>query len=66
MSAPGRLLAGATIGLLCLIWGTTWSVIAIGLEGVPPMSGIAIRFAIAAAILLTICYFARVPLGRAK
>ncbi|MCP3981043.1 MAG: EamA family transporter [bacterium] len=66
MKPPGRLLAGATISLLCLIWGTTWSVIAIGLEGVPPMSGVALRFTIAAAILLLICFAVRVPLGRAR
>ena len=38
--------------VLCLIWGTTWSVIAVGLRGIPPFSGVAIRFTLAGLILL--------------
>jgi drug/metabolite transporter (DMT)-like permease len=52
MKAPGRALAVAAFSLLCLIWGTTWVVIQIGLEGIPPFSGVAIRFGIAALVLL--------------
>ena len=46
-------IAGA-VALLCLIWGTTWSVIQIGLEGIPPFTGVAVRFAIAGSLLLGI------------
>lgn len=34
-----------------LIWGSTWMVIKLGLDGVPPFLGAGLRFALAAAIL---------------
>ncbi len=37
--------------ILCLIWGTTWSAIKIGLEGTPPLVGMALRFMIASVAL---------------
>ncbi|MFQ5528131.1 MAG: DMT family transporter [Thermoanaerobaculia bacterium] len=52
------LIAGA-IALLVLIWGTTWAVIRLGLEGVPPFAGVSLRFLLAAAILLLLAR----PLG---
>ena len=39
---------------MSLIWGTTWLVIKIGLEGVPPFLGVSIRFLLAGSILLLI------------
>ncbi len=42
----------AAFGLLCVIWGTTWAVIQIGLQGIPPLTGVALRFAIAGVLLL--------------
>jgi drug/metabolite transporter (DMT)-like permease len=48
----GRLLNYATLGLLTLIWGTTWAAIRLGLRGIPPFTGVALRFAIGAAALL--------------
>ena len=63
MNAPGRGLAVAAYSLLCLIWGTTWVVIQIGLEGIPPFSGVAIRFAIAALALLGLAAALGVRLG---
>ena len=36
------------IGLLCLVWGSTWVVIQGGLQSLPPFSSAALRFAIAA------------------
>jgi drug/metabolite transporter (DMT)-like permease len=42
----------ATLGLLTLIWGTTWAAIRLGLRGIPPFTGVALRFAIGAAALL--------------
>jgi drug/metabolite transporter (DMT)-like permease len=50
--------------LLCVIWGTTWSVIQIGLEGIPPFSGAAIRFAVAGLVLLLLARGRGVQLGR--
>ncbi len=46
---------------MVLIWGTTWSVIRVGLEGIPPFAGVALRFAIAAAILYLLGKVWRVP-----
>jgi len=40
--------------VLTLIWGSTWAVIRVGLEGIPPLTGVALRFAIAGAILLAL------------
>lgn len=39
---------------MVLIWGTTWAAIRIGLRGIPPLTGVALRFAIAAAVLLAL------------
>jgi drug/metabolite transporter (DMT)-like permease len=61
---PGRLVTYASLTLLVLIWGTTWAAIRIGLEGVPPFAGVALRFGIAAAVLLLLTPFFKVRLGR--
>lgn len=68
MSAPGpsQPLAIATAVLMTVIWGTTWAVIRVSLDGFPPLKGLAIRFAIAAAILLPVARFAGVRLGRER
>lgn len=58
-----RSLNAAALVLLILIWGTTWAAIRVGLEGLPPFTGVAIRFAIAAAILLLMAYWRGWPLG---
>lgn len=58
---PQRTLLAGAITLMVLIWGTTWAVIRIGLEGIPPFAGVALRFAIAAAILYVLGRAWRVP-----
>src|SRR5271155_4916803 len=40
--------------LICLIWGSTWLVIKIGLEGVPPFLGAGLRFTLASAVLFAL------------
>lgn len=35
------------LAILILVWGTTWAAIRIGLEGIPPFTGVSLRFAIA-------------------
>ncbi len=50
--AQGRLLDYAVLALLTLIWGTTWAAIRVGLSGIPPFTGVALRFGIGAAVLL--------------
>lgn len=42
--------------LVCLIWGSTWLAIKIGLEGVPPFLGAGLRFSLAASILWILVY----------
>ena len=37
--------------LICLIWGSTWLAIKVGLVGVPPFLGAGLRFLISAAVL---------------
>lgn len=61
---PPVLLLGAALASLVLIWGTTWAAIRVGLEGVPPFTGVALRFALAGSILFGIAIARRVPLGR--
>jgi drug/metabolite transporter (DMT)-like permease len=61
-SGPGRLI-GAFL-LLTLVWGTTWAAIRVGLQGVPPFTGVALRFAIAGTLLLALAPVLGVRLGR--
>ena len=63
MSAPGPLLKVATLGLLTLVWGTTWAAITISLRGIPPFTGVALRFAIASVILLGYARVMGIPLA---
>ena len=51
-ASPGRLYAAFL--LLTLIWGTTWAVIRLGLEGLPPFTGVSLRFLVAGALLLAL------------
>lgn len=46
----------------CLVWGSTWLAIKIGLEGVPPLLGAGLRFLIASAILYAIVRVARISI----
>lgn len=66
MSRPGRAVLVAGFTVLCLIWGTTWAAIRIGLEGIPPFTGVAARFAIAAIILLVYARIVGLRLGRSR
>ncbi len=63
---PSRLLAAATAALLTLIWGTTWAAIRVSLEGFPPFTGLALRFALGAAILLVAARAGSVRFGRSR
>ena len=52
--------------LLCLIWGSTWLFIKLGLDDLPPFIFAGIRFVIAAAILFVIIKARRLSLPRAR
>jgi len=63
MSVPGPLLKVATLGLLTLVWGTTWAAITISLRGIPPFTGVALRFAIASTMLIGYARVMGIPLA---
>lgn len=63
MAAPGPLLKAATVALLVAVWGTTWAAIRISLRGFPPLTGVAIRFAIAGGLLLVVARAMGTPLA---
>ncbi len=56
----------AALAILVLIWGTTWAAIRISLEGIPPLTGVALRFGIAAAALLALFPVFKVRLGNSR
>lgn len=50
--------------ILCLIWGTTWIFIKIGLEDLPPISFAAARFILAVLILALVIKIQNIPLPK--
>jgi drug/metabolite transporter (DMT)-like permease len=49
-----------------MIWGTTWAAIRVSLRGIPPMTGVALRFSIAGIALLALLPVFRVRLGGSR
>lgn len=45
------LLPGLVFGALCLVWGSTWLAIKVGLASLPPITFAGIRFVVAAGLL---------------
>ncbi len=66
MSTPGPALKFATLAFLVTVWGTTWAAVRISLRGFPPFTGVALRFAIAAVILVAIARATGTPLAAAN
>ncbi len=56
MSPPSLARLRGAFVLLTLIWGTTWAAIRLGLEGIPPLTGVALRFGIAGSLLLALVW----------
>jgi drug/metabolite transporter (DMT)-like permease len=50
--------------ILCLVWGTTWFFIKLGLEDLPPISFAAARFVLALIILAAIIIFQKIDLPK--
>lgn len=50
--------------ILCLIWGTTWIFIKIGLEDLPPIGFAAARFVLAVAILAVVIKLQKIPMPK--
>jgi len=63
LTTPSPSLRAATLGFLTFIWGTTWAAITISLRGIPPFTGVALRFAIAAALLIVYARIMGIPLA---
>jgi drug/metabolite transporter (DMT)-like permease len=66
MEAEARWRTTGVAALLCLIWGTTWSVIQIGLEGIPPFTGVSLRFLLAGTLLVGLALARGIRLGRSR
>lgn len=60
---PPRWLVVGGFVLLTVIWGTTWAVIRVGLRGMPPFTGVSLRFAIAGALLFALAPVMKVRFG---
>jgi drug/metabolite transporter (DMT)-like permease len=54
VSAPGAARLGGAFLLLTAIWGTTWAAIRLGLAGLPPFTGVSLRFLVAGSLLLAL------------
>jgi drug/metabolite transporter (DMT)-like permease len=50
--------------ILCLIWGTTWIFIKIGLEDLPPIGFAAARFILAVALLAIVIRLQKIPMPK--
>jgi drug/metabolite transporter (DMT)-like permease len=48
---PSRTIIALAVGVMCLVWGSTWVVIAEGLDDLPPFTSAAIRFGVAALVM---------------
>lgn len=56
----------AALAVITLVWGTTWAVIRVGLAGVPPFTGAALRFALAGSVLLVAARLLGIRLGGSR
>lgn len=52
--------------LLCVVWGSTWLAIKVGLTGAPPFLSASLRFLLAAAILVPLSLGLRAPWPRGR
>ena len=50
--------------ILCLIWGTTWIFIKVGLDDLPPITFAATRFLLAVAILFVVIRVQKIPMPK--
>ena len=61
-----RLKIGAGYVLICLLWGSTWMAIRIGLDYLTPFISCGIRFLIGATFIYLIMSYKKIPLQRDK
>jgi drug/metabolite transporter (DMT)-like permease len=60
------MLALLAYAVICLIWGSTWIAIKIGLDDAPPLTTLALRFILAGLILNAICLIKKIPYPKSK
>lgn len=66
MFTSANSLVALAYAAMCLIWGSTWVMIKLGLRGAPPMTAVAVRFMIAAAVIFFIMTLRRIALPRSR
>lgn len=66
MNRSSPFLIAAVYAGMCLIWGSTWIMIKIGLRGAPPMTAVAVRFITAAAVVFGIITVRRRKIPRTR
>lgn len=54
-----RFVRGAAFAMLCVIWGSTWLAIRIGLQGAPPFLAASLRFVVASLTLVAMAFVFR-------
>lgn len=64
MQSASKSLIVLAYAAMCLIWGSTWIMIKLGLKGAPPITAVAVRFIIAAAVIFFIITLRRIKLPR--
>ena len=64
MSLRLKIIAGFLV--VCLIWGTTWAAVQIGVQSIPPLLSAALRFCIACAVLGVWIAVKGLPFPRSK
>jgi len=60
---PGKGSLALGYAAACLIWGSTWLAIKVGLESIPPILGAGMRFGIAALIIAAIVRLRHIPVA---
>ncbi|MGQ0798369.1 MAG: DMT family transporter [Methanobacteriota archaeon] len=65
-AVQSRLVQGPAYAMLCVIWGSTWLAIKIGLGGAPPFLAAGLRFALASVVLLAAVSLLRSKLPRTR
>ncbi len=66
VSRSGKPLVTIAYASMCMIWGSTWIMIKIGLQGAPPMTAVAVRFIIAALLTFFILAVRKSPIPRSR
>ena len=66
MSRTTSYLIAVVYAAMCLIWGSTWIMIKLGLRGAPPMTAVAVRFILAALLVYFIIAIRRKKIPRTR